>query len=156
MIDGMAQTLPVLRENLLKLCFPELKTLPAGLQKYLTLYEPTSTALLCSPRAASLMGVSLCSMEKLAVDDQRLMRKLTSESVRIMSTRPQTMCHGDLNSSNLWKNKADPTQTLLCDWQITRMAPAAFETFNPLVFLDTSATENGGAKTILIECVRVK
>ena len=66
-------------------------------------------------------------LSRLAADNGKLMRVVQSEAFRILNTRPQTWCHGDINPTNAWKRKSDPSQILLADWQLARMSPPVFD-----------------------------
>lgn len=155
--DALPATLGLVNEHMPRLSFPEEGALPASIQKLFGLY-------VCRP--SSFVQVQNCILGrrahlldfgrrygKLAENEAEGMHALRAEAKRIMNTRPQTWCHGDLNATNAWKGKKDPTTSLLADWQLTRMAPPAFDLVTAMVFLDAKTIGNGGALRILTSCV---
>merc|ERR1719161_3250632 len=75
--------------------------------------------------------------------------KLLQITVKKMNTAPMTLCHGDVNPGNIWKGKKG---TMLegdyCfgDWQITRMAPAAWDFTTPQIGLEPQDPCNASLK----------
>ena len=53
------------------------------------------------------------------------------ELVKMWSSRPVTLVHGDLNAGNIWKKKSDESQLCFCDWQNLRMCSVALDFFLP-------------------------
>jgi aminoglycoside phosphotransferase (APT) family kinase protein len=66
----------------------------------------------------------------------------------IWSTRPTTIIHGDLNTGNMWKNKADGN-IVMADWQLMRMAPPALDFFTLFFLADLDAVGNGKWREVI-------
>lgn len=104
MIENYEAAFTVVKDKMPKLSWPELGgAMPPSMEKLFALHS------------------------RLAADNGKLMRIVQSEALRILNTRPQTWCHGDINPTNAWKSKLDLSKILLADWQLVRMSPPVFD-----------------------------
>lgn len=58
-----------------------------------------------------------------------------------LAEAPQTLCHGDINPGNIWKGKKGSSvegEYCFADWQVTRMAPAAWDFCTPQAGMEPS------------------
>ena len=62
--------------------------------------------------------------------------RLCKEALARLTDAPNTLIHGDINPGNVWKSKLGLTgddKYAFADWQLTRMAPAAYEFTTPQI-----------------------
>lgn len=97
-------------------------------------------------------------MEMCDFTQEVLMPNESAETVRlfklgmeILSSRPQTIIHGDLNSGNVWKSKTPGGGFLFADWQLARMGPIGLDFFTMFLFQERETVDEGKAERLIEE-----
>lgn len=88
--------------------------------------------------------------DALAADGAKGGMQLLDGVNKILSTRPQTVVHGDVNAGNFWSAKDGSGKWLLADWQALRMGPIAFDFITNFCTTD-AFMEPGSVKAFLKE-----
>lgn len=89
------------------------------------------------------------TVEVLMANKSAGQKKFYDLGQQILSSRPQTILHGDLNSGNLWKSKKDGGGFLLADWQLLRMGPVGMDFLTMTFFQERHTVDRGQYRQLM-------